>query len=153
MCMYIYSALVLVSDAHSWNPYIVVRCSLLFSDCLNIYIFAALYTWNIQFVAASDVCHCDYSLLLRVFCFSNFMFYGPEQLDCFQDAHVEISTLGFFYTELFHEFVTFVYTIVITLCCFLFINLNIYGSDVYMVHIYINSALVLVLGKMHVYVG
>jgi hypothetical protein len=81
------------------------------------------------------------------------MFYGPEQLDCFQDAHVEISTLGFFYTELFHEFVTFIYTIVITLCCFVFINLNIYGSDVYVVHIYINSALVLVLGKMHVYVG
>ena len=29
-------------------------------------LFAALYRWNIQFAAASDVCHCDYSPLLRV---------------------------------------------------------------------------------------
>jgi hypothetical protein len=33
-----------------------------FSDCPNTYLFAALYTWNIQFAVTSDVCHCDYPL-------------------------------------------------------------------------------------------
>jgi hypothetical protein len=46
----------------SWmERFIVIRCPHLKSICPNIYIFAALYTWNIQFAATSDVCHCDYS--------------------------------------------------------------------------------------------
>ena len=56
------------------------------------------------------------------------MFYGPEQLKCFP-----MPTMRFQHW-VFHEFVAFIYTIVITLYCFVFINLNIYGSDVYVVH-------------------
>jgi hypothetical protein len=77
----------------------------------------------------------------RLCSWSNFMFYGLEQPGCFQIKMPTLrfsSTLwlGFFYTELFHEFVAFIYTIVITLYCFVFINLNICGADVYVVRIY-----------------
>jgi hypothetical protein len=87
-----------------------------------------------------------------VFCMFLYKFHvlWARATSLFSDSHVEISTLGFFCTELFHEFVAFIYAVVITLYCFVFMNLNIYGWDVYVVRIYIYFALVLVLVKMHV---
>ena len=66
-CAYIYSALVLVSDIPTVEINILWDGAACCFQIARIFIlFAALYRWNIQFAAASDVCHCDYSPLFRV---------------------------------------------------------------------------------------
>ena len=125
------------------------------SICAILYYGSEFYVYH-ESANNSILCYC-YSCLLA--CMSNIpvvtvlshleVILWARATWLFSDAHFEISTLplGFFYTELFHEFVAFIYTIVITLYCFVFINLNIYGSDM-LRGIYF--ALVLVLEKMHV---
>ena len=41
-------------------------CCFQIARILNI--FAAVYKWNLQFAATSDVCHCDYSAALCFVC-------------------------------------------------------------------------------------
>ena len=52
------------------------------------------------------------------------MFYGLEQLDCFQMLMLRFQH-WVFYTELFHEFVAFIYTIVITKFSFVYMCVRI----------------------------